>query len=142
MDDNSDRREMEEKVEAADTFAVNSSETYPLESVGSESELSGQDEKDFEKDVRPTPHRTITTTSTAMSVSTTTTRTTVQPKAKKVWYKRLNPLKWGEKPPVPKERIVSREYGASFFSMLTFQWMAPLMTVSKISRFQQACHLC
>lgn len=47
----------------------------------------------------------------------------------KVWYKRMNPLKWGKKPPVPKERTVSREYGASFLSMLTFQWMAPLMTV-------------
>ena len=116
-------------MDAADTSAVNSSETYPLESVGSESELSGQDEKDFEKEARPKAHRT-TTTSTAISVSTATTRTTVQPKKKKVWYKRLNPLKWGDKPPVPKERTVSREYGASFLSMLTFQWMAPLMTVS------------
>jgi len=48
---------------------------------------------------------------------------------KKKWYKKLNPLKWGPKPPVPEIRIVSREYNASIFSRLTFQWMAPLMTV-------------
>jgi ATP-binding cassette, subfamily C (CFTR/MRP), member 1 len=48
---------------------------------------------------------------------------------KKKWYKRLNPLKRSIKPPVPQERQVSREYTAGFFSLLTFQWMAPLMSV-------------
>ncbi|KAF2084152.1 ABC multidrug transporter-like protein [Saccharata proteae CBS 121410] len=47
----------------------------------------------------------------------------------KRWYKRLNPLKRGRKPEVPEERQVSREYGAGFWSMLTFNWMAPLMSV-------------
>ena len=50
--------------------------------------------------------------------------------AKRKWYKRLNPLKSSRQPPVPNKRTVSREYGASFFSLLTFQWMAPLMSVS------------
>jgi len=49
---------------------------------------------------------------------------------KKPWYKNPNPLKWGKVPPVPKERIVSREYDAGFFSRLIFQWMAPVMSVS------------
>ena len=48
---------------------------------------------------------------------------------KKRWYKRMNPLKWGSKPKVPEERMVSREYTAGFWSLLTFQWMAPLMNV-------------
>ncbi|KAH7132043.1 P-loop containing nucleoside triphosphate hydrolase protein [Dendryphion nanum] len=48
---------------------------------------------------------------------------------RKKWYKKMNPLKWGEKPPVPKERTVCPEYGASPLSLLTFQWMAPLMSV-------------
>jgi len=48
----------------------------------------------------------------------------------KPWYKQPNPLRWGKIPPVPKERKVSPEHKAGFFSLLFFQWMAPLMTVS------------
>lgn len=50
-------------------------------------------------------------------------------RGEKKWYKRMNPLKWGDNPPVPETRLPSREYSAGFFSQLTFQWMAPLMTV-------------
>lgn len=50
--------------------------------------------------------------------------------AEKPWYSKLNPMRWGAIPEVPKERIVSREYEAGFFSRLTFQWVNPLMTVS------------
>jgi ATP-binding cassette, subfamily C (CFTR/MRP), member 1 len=49
---------------------------------------------------------------------------------KRKWYRRLNPLKRSRKPPVPESRRVSREHDAGFFSLLTFQWMAPLMAVS------------
>ncbi|PVI00243.1 hypothetical protein DM02DRAFT_527341 [Periconia macrospinosa] len=49
--------------------------------------------------------------------------------ARKKWYKRVNPLKWGKKPPIPEKREVSAEYRAGFLSRLTFQWMAPLMVV-------------
>jgi ATP-binding cassette subfamily C (CFTR/MRP) protein 1 len=42
------------------------------------------------------------------------------------WY-RTNPLKWGPKPPVPKEREVCPEYTANVFSRLTWHWMQPLM---------------
>lgn len=51
-------------------------------------------------------------------------------KEKKPWYKNPNPFRWGSIPPVPKERTVSREYKAGFFSKLTFEWMTPLMSVS------------
>ena len=46
------------------------------------------------------------------------------------WYQKLNPLKWGKIRPVPDEREVSREYHAGFLSLLYFQWMSPIMSVS------------
>lgn len=51
-----------------------------------------------------------------------------QPNAK--WYRKLNPLRLRSIPPVPTERQVSKEYGAGFFSIVTFQWMSSMMTVS------------
>ena len=68
-------------------------------------------------------HRTVTAVTNASTMS-------VEPpsKEKRSWYTRLNPLKRSIKPPVPKERAVSREYRAPFLSLLTFQWMAPLMS--------------
>lgn len=50
---------------------------------------------------------------------------------KRPWSERLNPLKKKTKPPVPEQRQISLEYYASFWSLLTFQWMAPIMSVSK-----------
>lgn len=55
---------------------------------------------------------------------------TLQPPVpKKKWRQRMNPLRWQTPPPVPDERTPSREYGASFLSIITFQWMSPLMRV-------------
>ncbi len=101
----------------------------PLRYVGSESDLSSSTEPEKEKGRhgRRVVDRTLTTTTTTSSVAPYSVA--AEPAKKKPWYKRLNPLKRSKKPPVPKERIVSREYGASFFSMMTFQWMAPIMTV-------------
>ncbi|KFY46523.1 hypothetical protein V495_02419 [Pseudogymnoascus sp. VKM F-4514 (FW-929)] len=62
----------------------------------------------------------------ASGASATTTATTVP--EKKPWYKTPNPMKWGAIPPIPTERRVSREATAGWFSLLTFQWMAPVMT--------------
>ncbi|KAL4783811.1 P-loop containing nucleoside triphosphate hydrolase protein [Aspergillus varians] len=47
------------------------------------------------------------------------------------WYHRLslNPLRLQKVPPMPDERSVSHEHGASFLSLATFQWMSPLMKV-------------
>ncbi|CAG8204861.1 unnamed protein product [Penicillium nalgiovense] len=53
----------------------------------------------------------------------------MQPMQKKKWYRRLNPLRLQKIPPVPTERSVSHEHGASFFSIISFQWMSPLMKV-------------
>lgn len=52
---------------------------------------------------------------------------------KRKWYKRLNPLKRSRKPPIPHERTVVPEYKASFWSLLTFQWIGPLMRVSVVA---------
>lgn len=48
---------------------------------------------------------------------------------KKAWYQNVNPLRWGAPPPVPESRTPSKEHTASFFSLLYFQWMAPIMDV-------------
>ncbi|GAB1214638.1 hypothetical protein ATERTT37_003802 [Aspergillus terreus] len=45
------------------------------------------------------------------------------------WYRYLNPLRLQKIPPTPVERDVSHEYGASFWSIVSFQWMSPLMKV-------------
>ena len=106
----------------------------PLQEVVSESGSSSSDtekksdgEETEDDGSRPEATRTVTAT-TLNSTLTVDSSDDVVPK-KKPWYKRLNPLKRSVKPPVPKERKVSRESGASFLSLLTFQWMAPIMSV-------------
>ena len=112
-------------------------DSEPLQYVVSDSESSSSDrEKGFsEKQTRPPADRTLTTTTTVSTTISERIRDTEQPRKKKPWYKRLNPLKRSVKPPVPRERTVSREYTAGFFSMLTFQWMSPLMSVSTMPMF-------
>ena len=106
--------------------------TGPLQYVVSESESSISDR---EKETEKRAERTMTarTTSTAgtsaVSGQGDETKSMDQTSTRKAWYKRLNPLKGSHKPPIPKERVVSREYEAGFFSRLTFQWMSPLMRV-------------
>lgn len=66
----------------------------------------------------------------ATDASVTTAATSRHPEREsKPWYKTPNPLRWGKIPSVPQDRHVSPEYNASFFSMLFFGWMGPLMTV-------------
>ncbi len=133
----------EEQFASADPMGTaqttNTSEpvaTEPLRYVGSESDLSSTEpEKEKGKHGEPAVDRTLTTTTTASSV--TPHSAAAEPAKKKPWYKRLNPLKRSKKPPVPQERIVSREYGANFFSMLTFQWMAPIMAVGFLNGEQE-----
>lgn len=76
----------------------------------------------------------LESTTTRSSVDVAVAQKTLGPKNK--WYKRLNPLKRSQKPPIPERRTVSREFQAGFFSRLTFQWMAPLMDVSTKSPAQ------
>jgi ATP-binding cassette subfamily C (CFTR/MRP) protein 1 len=82
---------------------------------------------DQEDDKHKEPLAATRSHATDASVATTTAAARY---AEKPWYKKVNPMRWGPIPEVPKERIVSREYQAGFFSKLTFQWVNPLMTVS------------
>ncbi|PGH12895.1 hypothetical protein AJ79_03995 [Helicocarpus griseus UAMH5409] len=62
-------------------------------------------------------------------------------KPERRWYRKLNPLRWRRIPPVPTERTVSKEYGAGFLSIMTFQWMAPLMTAMSFAYISQTGYL-
>lgn len=77
---------------------------------------------------RPALEQSKSYATSASALSGVTESTTQAEKAS--WYRKLNPLRWGTPPPPPQERTNSREYGAGFWSMMTFQWMAPIMTVS------------
>lgn len=79
--------------------------------------------------IRPSNLEQTKSYATSASGFSALTTSLAEPQKKK-WYKKLNPLRWSHAPPVPTEREVSKEYGASYFSLLVFQWMAPLMTVS------------
>ena len=93
--------------------------TEPLQVVVSDTDSTSSEPKNKDD---PTALRTLTTTTTTSSQPPES-----ESGAKQPWYQNLNPLKSRTRPPVPKERTVSREYGASFLSLVTFQWMAPIM---------------
>ena len=98
--------------------------TEPLHYDSSESDLvSPEPEKEFQ------PDATRTITQGTMTSALTIESQGLVSEGKRPWYRRLNPLKSQHKPPVPKERLVSKEYGAGFWSKLTFQWMASMMKV-------------
>jgi hypothetical protein len=68
--------------------------------------------------------------------STSSSGADLHHKQQRKWYRRwnLNPLRLQKIPPVPAERSVSREHGASFLSLAYFQWMSPLMKVCFLSK--------
>lgn len=112
----------------------------PLEIVSSESSTnqekivdreaagdSSDSQYDEEKERRPPIERTQSSWTSQSEV--TDSEAQQQEPRKRTWGEKLNPLKSKYLPPVPDERKQSREGKAGFFSMLTFQWMAPLMSV-------------
>lgn len=105
---------------APETVSVNKDEILSHDDDGP----SSSDEKPH----RSSPPDLKHTKSHATDVSVTPSTTASQRPVKKPWYKTPNPLRWGAIPPVPEERLESREYKAGFFSLVAFQWMAPLMT--------------
>ncbi|KAH8167726.1 hypothetical protein CIB48_g493 [Xylaria polymorpha] len=94
-----------------------------------EEEIRCREESLDERATRDELKRTQSYVTETSTITRTTTRASVPASSKKPWYKTPNPLLWGSVPPVPKEKQESREATAGFFSKLTFQWMAPLMTV-------------
>lgn len=100
--------------------------TEPLEAVGTEKELEKELEVGPEKLTRKYLSRFE---SGVTDSSDDVVDAKSEASGKKKWYRRLNLLKRGKKPEIPETRQVSREYHAGFLSLLTFQWMAPLMSV-------------
>lgn len=113
----------------------------PIEPEGAAQDLSAQEpgqhlaydhelSSDLEKQYDIGVARTVTQTTVASVSTFAPNLQSAASTGKKPWYKKLNPLKRGTAIPVPADRKVSNEYGANLFSLLTFQWMAPLMKVS------------
>lgn len=104
-------------------------ETVDSEPVEYYDNEQGIQQKGGLQSLRIIPKRAISSTTTATQASSLAYVPSAAPTEKKPWHKRLNPLRRGKIPPVPEERKVSREYNAGFLSMITFQWVNPLMTV-------------
>lgn len=111
--------------------AVTTINNEPLDPNGEKDviELTSSDDGESDKEVakRPGLETQKSYATTASGVSRVTSNAQIV--QKKPFYKKLNPLRWGDIPPVPQEREISHEYGAGFWSLLVFQWMRPLMSV-------------
>ncbi|KAF2265600.1 hypothetical protein CC78DRAFT_181780 [Lojkania enalia] len=123
-----DEKEKEWRLNDQEVAAQKPTEYEPIVSepaAGTDKDLEANIEK---RSTRDNLSRLQSGTSGASEFSDNASEKTIVQKKKK-WYKNVNPLKWRAQPPVPKTRQVSREYHAGFFSRITFQWMAPIMTV-------------
>ncbi|KAI0446600.1 P-loop containing nucleoside triphosphate hydrolase protein [Xylaria telfairii] len=129
---------VEKETEPADPLAKVNAPVKPESSVpfddhhdhdDPEEEIRRREESLDERATRDELKRTQSYVTETSTITRTTTRASVPASSKTPWYKTPNPLLWGSVPPVPKEKQESREATAGFFSKLTFQWMAPLMTV-------------
>lgn len=124
IDHEQDHRSIDHESPADSTHTSRPVTADPLQYAASESGLSSSDP---EKQAQPGPTRVVTQTTTASSL--TVESRSPQSKSDKPWFKKLNPFKSRRTSPIPKQRTVSREYGASLLSKLIFQWMGPLMKV-------------
>lgn len=130
-----DRREVKDYKTTDPVGAASSANRdEPLATEEDGDEVRREDEKRAEftetksaAEARPVLGERLSSYATTASVESSAAVSQAEQK-KKPWYKNTNPLKWGKVPPVPKEREVSREYNAGFFSRVTFQWMAPVMS--------------
>lgn len=115
----------------------------PEEPVADEKEVIGESstcERDLDDDHDSVPEakeerlaRLDRVKSSATDASVTTAATSRHPERdSKPWYKTPNPLRWGKIPPIPQEKKVCPEHTAGFFSLVYFQWVAPLMTVRSV----------
>lgn len=125
-----DEKEKDWKLGSAHAAAEGAKEYAPIKT---EPKASGK-EKDLEANIDKSSTRgalsrfqSATSTYSDASSDITDAKSSI---GKKKWFKRVNPLRWGPKPPVPSKRDVCPEYHAGWLSLITFQWMGPLMTVS------------
>ncbi|KAI4719614.1 ABC multidrug transporter-like protein [Aureobasidium sp. EXF-10727] len=123
---------------AADTAQHGSVATEPLERVGTAKELNDEkvldpqyvQQKNAEKHDRSLldRHQSDWTSSSGTDTPDDKSQRSIETEHQ-TWSEKINPLKRKHKPPIPAEQGESREYKANFFSHLTFQWMAPIMSV-------------
>ena len=124
--------EKEAKAPDAAAAAVQPSQPEIHATTAAEEEIEIS-EKSHDK--RPPGLHTTKSSATEASAETGATALVRQPSIvdrPKTRREKLNPLRWGKVRPVPEERIVSREHKANFFSILSFQWMQPFMSVSAV----------
>ncbi|POS75365.1 ABC transporter [Diaporthe helianthi] len=147
---NSEREHVEEEKEIAEAAlrgqTVDRDDDDDFDEAGEamddyHSESDSNNEKEKAKAINEARQQFHRTRSYATDASATTQATTHHPadesQAKKPWYRKVNPLRWGQVPPVPDEREVSREYKAGFFSQLFFAWQGGLMQTGYKRSLQQ-----
>ena len=117
--------------------AVDTKETEEIEAFDKESDQDDGEDIDDDEKKKPDLNLTKSAATDASSMKEVTAGDLV----KKSRWNKVNPLRWGKVPPIPDEKITSKEYNAGFFSLLTFQWMSSLMTVSlfKSSLYLDKC---
>ncbi|OCL11568.1 hypothetical protein AOQ84DRAFT_229156 [Glonium stellatum] len=116
----------DQEVAAESTRNPEPAATDPLEAVGTEKEL----EKELNVDSGTLIRKYLSRSESRVTdLSDDVVDAKSEASGRKKWYQRLNLLKRRKKPSVPEVRQVSREYHAGFFSLMTFQWMAPLMSI-------------
>lgn len=106
----------------------------PTQSSSSGDSIHDVHDNEKDRDPEKTGKATLSkiqSNATGISEVSQTTHATEPPK-RSLWQ-RINPLKRNP-PPVPEIRGQSREYTAGFFSLMTFQWITPLMRVCGITR--------
>jgi ATP-binding cassette, subfamily C (CFTR/MRP), member 1 len=129
-----EEKEMEQAVsqsrneKAALTVREQPADIEPLNFVGSKKDLEKHGFNHSEKDAFR--QRINESSSSSRSESSDDAKAKAKPDCpKRSWHSRINPLRKRHPPPVPESRRISREKGANFLSLLTFQWINPLMTV-------------
>ena len=138
MSPSEEEKEWQANDQIAAAHSTNQSEpvaTEPLQRVVTEKELNVETQVDLEAG---DPEKKVHNRKIIRSVSSTTqpsdddadAKSEKKGPEKRTWRERLNPLKTKYTPPIPVERQPSREYGANIFSVITFQWIAPLMRVN------------
>lgn len=131
-EDGSDREYLEKRGELSthqNLINAGDREEDYMEISAPENADSHSSEGDTDHGKRP-EMKQVQSYATSNSAATRTESNLNQSAVEKAWYTKVNPLRWGAIPPVPESRTPSREHTASFLSLLYFQWMAPIMSVS------------
>jgi len=115
----------EKDLKNLDAVAEGTNITLHDEPVAENPESSSGDE--FEK-AKPDYGRKNSASTDVTELSNVTDVKSKEPEKKRSRWDRWDPMKI-KPPPIPKVRGVSREYTAGLWSILTWQWVTPLMTV-------------